>query len=203
SAQQAISVSLSGDGNTAIVGGNNDNVGIGAAWVFTRSGGLFSQQGNKLVGTGASGIVQQGISVALSADGKTAIVGGPGDNSSAGAAWVFVLAPPAAHDFNGDLRSDILWRNGTSGQVAIWEMNGAFVTGGGSPGSMGSPWAIVGQRDFNGDGFADILWRNGTSGQAMIWLLDGTSIIGSGSPGTVTTGWTVAGTGDFNGDRMG
>ena len=51
---------------------------------------VFTQQGPKLVGTLAVGAAQQGYSVALSADGNTAIVGGPGDNSNAGAAWVFV-----------------------------------------------------------------------------------------------------------------
>jgi len=44
--------------------------------MFTRSGGVWRQQGNKLVGTGAAGSAHQGISVALSADGNTAIVGG-------------------------------------------------------------------------------------------------------------------------------
>jgi hypothetical protein len=39
----------------------------------------LTQQGSKLVGTGALGAAQ-GISVALSGDGNTAIVGGPGDN---------------------------------------------------------------------------------------------------------------------------
>ena len=57
--------------------------------------GQFTQQGSKLVGTGAVGNAQQGVSVALSGDGTTAIVGGPDDNpgagtnSGAGAAWVF------------------------------------------------------------------------------------------------------------------
>src|SRR5277367_4841106 len=53
----------------------------------------FTQQGPKLVGTGAIANpygVEQGNSVALSADGNTAIVGGPGDNSLAGATWVFI-----------------------------------------------------------------------------------------------------------------
>jgi FG-GAP repeat len=86
-ALQGVSVALSGDGNTAIVGGDSDN-STGAAWFFTRSGGVWSQQ-TKLVGTGAVGNAAQGVSVALSGDGNTAIVGGPGDNSSAGAAWVF------------------------------------------------------------------------------------------------------------------
>jgi hypothetical protein len=99
SARQGMSVALSADGNTAIVGGWSDNNKTGAAWVFTRSGGVWTQQGNKLVGTGAVGSADQGMSVALSADGNTAIVGGPGDNpwdhsvpfglGPAGAAWVF------------------------------------------------------------------------------------------------------------------
>src|SRR5450759_3476611 len=49
----------------------------------------FSQQGPKLVGTGAVGNATQGGSVSLSADGNTAIVGGSGDNGTAGAAWVW------------------------------------------------------------------------------------------------------------------
>ena len=52
-ANQAAAVALSGDGSTAIVGGARDNSDAGAAWVYTRSGGVSSQQGSKLVGTGA------------------------------------------------------------------------------------------------------------------------------------------------------
>jgi hypothetical protein len=88
SAAQGGSVSLSADGNTAIVGGYFDDMGVGATWVFTRSAGLWSQQGPKLIGTGAVGFAEQGASVSLSGDGNTAIVGGPGDESS-GATWVF------------------------------------------------------------------------------------------------------------------
>jgi hypothetical protein len=58
--------------------------------VFTRSpSGVWSQQGPKLVGTGALG---QGASASLSGDGNIAIVGGPSDDGAAsgpGAAWVF------------------------------------------------------------------------------------------------------------------
>ena len=60
----------------------------GAAWVFTRSGGVWTQQGSKLVGTGAVGDADLGSSVALSADGNTAIVGGPGDNARRGGVGV-------------------------------------------------------------------------------------------------------------------
>lgn len=98
-ARQGMSVGLSADGNTALVGGWSDNGETGAAWVFTRSGGVWTQQGKKLVGTDAVGRARQGMSVALSADGNTAILGGPGDNrwyrlapfglGATGAAWVF------------------------------------------------------------------------------------------------------------------
>src|SRR5260370_28955159 len=90
-AEQGVSVSLSGDGNTVIVGGFDDDNGVGAAWVYTRSGGAWSQQGSKLLGTGAKGPygAEQGYSVSLSGDANTAIVGGWPDNDAAGAAWVY------------------------------------------------------------------------------------------------------------------
>ncbi len=88
---QGGSVSLSADGDTALVGSVGDVTYSGAVWVFARSGTTWTQQGSKLHGSGAVGTqVFQGSSVALSGDGSTAIVGGPGDNSGAGAAWVFV-----------------------------------------------------------------------------------------------------------------
>lgn len=91
--QIGASVALSGDGNTALIGGPGDADGVGAAWVFTRAVSGWTQQGSKLIGTGAIGLAAQGTAVALSADGNTAIVGGYGDNfvggSSIGAAWVF------------------------------------------------------------------------------------------------------------------
>src|ERR1700691_5444956 len=90
-AEQGGSVALSPDGSTAIVGAVADNSGAGAAWLYTQSGGVWTQQGSKQVGAGAVGTAEQGNSVALSADGNTAIVGGPDDNSGAGAAWAFTV----------------------------------------------------------------------------------------------------------------
>jgi hypothetical protein len=243
---QGASVALSADGNTAIVGGVTDDYYLGAVWVFTRSGGVWRQQGNKLVDAENQ---RQGDSVALSADGNAALVGGvrgasvftrsggawtkqgntlvstgaigdqsvaltcntavvgtPFDNRGDGAAWVFVASPSlartATHDLNGDCLSDIVWRNGTSGQVDTWLLNGTSVIGAGSPDSVYSDWSIVGQRDFNGDGFSDILWRN-TGGLLEVWLMNGNSVIGGGSPGSPSTEWTIAGTGDFNNDGKG
>jgi len=83
------SVALSRDSNTALVGTGDDNEGIGAAWVFTRSGETWTQQGEKLTGSGEIGKGIFGQSMALSADGNTALVGGENDNEYAGAAWAF------------------------------------------------------------------------------------------------------------------
>jgi hypothetical protein len=70
------------------VGGPHDNSYTGAAWVYARVGNIWSQQGNKLVGTGAVGSARHGSSVALSANGSTAIAGGLADDRIMGAAWV-------------------------------------------------------------------------------------------------------------------
>jgi hypothetical protein len=93
-AQQGISVALSADGNTALIGGPSDNSSLGAAWVFTRTGGVWTQQ-TKLVGSGAiseTSPAQQGWTVAVSADGSTAAVGGVCDDGCSGAVWVFTQA---------------------------------------------------------------------------------------------------------------
>jgi IPT/TIG domain/FG-GAP repeat len=100
------SVALSADGDTALVGAPHDDDFAGAAWVFARSGATWVQQGPKLTGQepvnefgeercaeeepgeegGACGF---GSSVALSADGDTALIGAPRDDENRGAAWVF------------------------------------------------------------------------------------------------------------------
>jgi len=82
-------VALSGDGETALVGGLTDNDKTGAAWVFARSGSDWTQEGSKLTGAEEAGEGQFGGAVALSQDGGTALIGGPTDSEGLGAAWVF------------------------------------------------------------------------------------------------------------------
>jgi hypothetical protein len=83
-ANQGYSVTLSSDGNTGIVGGPGDSGNTGAALIYTRSGTTWTQH-QKHVGTGAIGTGDpfgcQGTSVALSPDGKIALVGGPADDA--------------------------------------------------------------------------------------------------------------------------
>jgi phospholipase C len=71
-----------------------------------------------------------------------------------------------AHDFNGDGRSDIAWRDG-SGNLAFWLMNGAAILSTGGVSAVPSIWSMVGQRDFNGDGKTDLLWQDTSGNTAM------------------------------------
>ncbi|MBV9968536.1 MAG: PQQ-dependent sugar dehydrogenase [Xanthobacteraceae bacterium] len=104
----------------------------------------------------------------------------------------------SSHDFNGDTKSDIAWRD-TGGDVAIWLMNGAQVAESAVLGPVDSTWSIVGQHDFDGDGKRDLLWHN-TAGDTAIWFMNGTSITSSTLVGNVAGSWTIAGAADFNGD---
>jgi hypothetical protein len=125
---QGRSVALSADGNTALIGAPFDNNDTGAAWVFTRSNGVWTQQGQKLLGTGGEIQPEQGSSVALSADGNTALIGGFRDNNYTGAAWIFT-------------RSNGLWTQqgpkllGTGGQLGF----SAALSGDGDTALLGEP----------------------------------------------------------------
>lgn len=108
SASQGFAISLSDDGNTALVCGIDDNLFAGAAWIFTRSGGIWSQSGNKLVGSGAIGVANQGTSVAISPDGNTAIVGGIADDTNKGAVWVFVPGTSAVENISNEIPMEFM-----------------------------------------------------------------------------------------------
>jgi hypothetical protein len=172
--QQGYSVALSADGATALVGGPADDTQTGAAWVFTRTGGSWTQQGAKLIGIGAVGAAWQGWSVALSADGATALVGGPADDTQTGAAWVFT-------------------RTGGS-----WTQQGAKLIGIGAVGAAWQGWSVAlsadgatalvgGPADDTQTGAAWVFTRTGGS-----WTQQGAKLIGIGAVGAAWQGWSVA-----------
>ncbi len=83
------SVALSSDGTVALVGArdtSDTNGSLGAAYVYTYSGGTWSSPVALSVPSGAALF---GASVALSSDGMVALVGAPVTNSGAGAAYVY------------------------------------------------------------------------------------------------------------------
>jgi hypothetical protein len=82
------STALSADGNVAIVGAIGGNYGKGAAFIFTRSVSGWVQQAELKDPSGAAND-DFGYSVALSADGGTALVGARGKSTGRGSAFVF------------------------------------------------------------------------------------------------------------------
>jgi hypothetical protein len=101
------------------------------------------------------------------------------------------------NDFNGDGKSDILWRN-NDGRVSLWQMNGSIATES-IFASLPTAWKVADSGDFNGDKKSDILWRN-DDGSVSIWQMDGTTAKAKTVIGDAATTWKIAGTGDFNGD---
>jgi hypothetical protein len=106
-------------------------------------------------------------------------------------------------DFNGDSRSDIIWRH-DNGTVYFWEMNGMGIAqeGGVAHAAVTPDWHVQGTGDFNGDGNSDILWRH-DDGRVYIWEMNGLSVIAEGGPpphAPVGNDWHIQNVVDFNGD---
>jgi CSLREA domain-containing protein len=94
-------VSISGDGNTAAIGGTDDTGrDQGAAWVYASSGGNWTEE-QKISPADAGSTTQIGASVALSSDASTVVVGAPDDEYGDAAAWVYT-APALVVTSTGD-----------------------------------------------------------------------------------------------------
>ncbi len=139
------SVALSADGSTAFIGVPSDDFRVGAAWVFTRSGSTWSQQGNKLTGGGERGEGEFGTAVALSMDGNTALIGGIGDDKDTGAAWVFTRSGSTWSQQGEKLVGSSPELEGRFGQSVALSSNGATALIGCGPfyGHGGGVWVFT------------------------------------------------------------
>jgi hypothetical protein len=124
----------------------------------------------------------------------------PGANGGRCDIGAYELGTRSLRDFNGNGEADLLWRNPTTGENGLWEMNGFGIQAAQALPGAGAPWQIAGTGDFDGDGHADILWRNPVTGENGVWLMNGFTIVSAQALPTVTPNWVVAGIGDFNGD---
>ena len=215
-ARQGISVALSGEGDTALVGGPGDNNDVGAAWVFAHSGGVWTQQA-KLIGSGAAGNAGQGSSVALPfSDTGPALVGGNNDNNGIGAAWVFFRSSGVWTQQGQKLvGSGAVSTNATTPgegfSVALAQLNAAghdatlAVLGGpGDTNDLGAAWVFathgaVASHDFDGNAYSDILWRD-NFGNVALWTMSGNQVSSNTLVSNVPSAWSIAGQRDFDGD---
>jgi len=149
--QQGVSVAISSDGNTVAFGGNLDGNGTkqGATWVFTRTSGVWSQQGSKLFGSGGPNFGNlQGTSVALSGDGNTLAIGGPGDGVTFanGTVWVFTRTSGVWTQQSGPFY-DNTQPGGRQGYCVSLSSNGNTLCYGGphvgATGIQGNGWIIT------------------------------------------------------------
>jgi hypothetical protein len=80
-------------------------------------------------------------------------------------------------DFDGDARSDILWRNAATGENYVYLMNGMAITGEGYIRAVTDlGWGVAALGDYDGDGKVDVLWRHGTTGENYLYPMDGMTI---------------------------
>ncbi|HMD56639.1 MAG TPA: IPT/TIG domain-containing protein [Solirubrobacteraceae bacterium] len=136
---------LSEHGDTALIGGCEDDERIGAAWVFTRSGTLWTQQGSKLTPSDETGAGKFGSALALTANGNTALIGGETDGSGLGAAWVFDRFGTVWDQQEPKLLGAGEGGSGRfGGGVAISSTGGDALIGGyEDTGALGAAWAFV------------------------------------------------------------
>ena len=152
-----VSVSISGDGNTALVGSTGEDTGgsdAGAAYIFTRSGTTWTQQA-KIQASDKQATDRFGVSVSISGDGNTAIVGASYEDtggSAAGAAYIFT-------------RSGTTWTQQAKIQASDKQAGDFFgtsvsISGDGNTALVGASYEDTGATDA---GAAYIFTRSGTT----------------------------------------
>lgn len=217
--QQDAHNDLNGDGRSDVL--LRDATGKVTNWLSNDKGGFVSNSDNlfagvptdwKIVGTGDfNGDGREDILWRHDGGVLTDWLANSTGGYDANSGNLFASVPTDWHvvgtgDFNGDGKSDILWRN-DSGALTDWlgTSTGGFTANDANVlASVPTDWKVVGTGDFNGDGLVDILWRH-DSGAVTNWL--GTAAGGfiandANVLASVPNDWKVAGTGDFNGDGL-
>jgi hypothetical protein len=106
--------------------------------------------------------------------------------------------PAQVGDFDGDGNTDLLWRNVTNGDVAIWLMNGSTIRQTGVVSNPALTWRIVSLADLTKQGKTGIVWLNLSTGGYAIWYLNGTSLQSSATVNLPFGGYPVVFFGDLN-----
>lgn len=186
------------DGDTALHGNTVFTPAAGAGWQFFGTGD-FNGDGradlllSRTATNPATGQAYDDLRlVTLEADGQT--FRSNEQMATAASGWSVI----GIGDFDGDGKSDLLWRD-AAGHVAIWEMNGTAFVRGDTVASVDAGWSVAGIGDFDGDGRSDILWHN-TDGNVAIWEMNGLVAKAGATITNAGPDWVIAGVADYNGD---
>jgi Ca2+-binding RTX toxin-like protein len=124
---------------------------------------------------------------------------------AAGGGVQLTLVPTdVANDFNGDGRSDILWRH-SDGTIMdfLGRLDGGFVNNYAISSSyLNNSWQLLGTGDFNGDNRDDLMLRF-DNGLFMNWLGNpsGSFLNNYNNAGYLDNSWHLLSIGDVNGDN--
>jgi hypothetical protein len=211
------SVALWDVNGTTVVGGGLVSLNPGPTWhVEATAGGIAITPGSGSL-TDAAGNV-----FTIAADGVAKINGSPvpggggtaklvyynghvyGEDATTGSWSIFFndnsFGSAAAPGFFGDGNTAIVLQN-DNGSVALWDMSGTTVVGGGLVANPGPGWHIKGTGVFFGaTGNTSILFQN-DDGSVALWDMSGINVIGGGLVANPGPGWQVKGAGDFFGDN--
>ena len=191
-------VSLSNTGNAALTVGTPGVTGAGFSLGATTCGATLA------AGTSCTLNVNFAPVAVVAYTGNLTFVG----SNNPGGAPVMALSGSGAAaattrgDFDGNGMADILWRDLTTGQNAIWLMNSAAIASGAALYTVPPEWEVAGISDFTGDVKSDILWRNSLTGSNALWAMNGAAIASGNILSSASAEWKIASVADFNGDGL-
>ncbi|WP_363800657.1 reprolysin-like metallopeptidase [Lysobacter firmicutimachus] len=121
--------------------------------------------------------------------------------SAAGFGMVASYDVGGVGDFNGDGRSDVLWKSDSERFMVLW-----LSTGNGyeqqAIGGFDPAWALLGVSDIDGDGRADLVWRSPNRERLAVWRMQGNVLAGAWDA-PMPSWYQILGIGDFDGDGRG
>lgn len=110
----------------------------------------------------------------------------------------------AIADLDNDGYPDFLWRNNSTGEAAIWFMEGDLIASSVLIPNPGNGWRCVAAGDLNGDGVKDLIWRNIINGDNAVWFRTAGTRDGSYNSSALLSisvadqNWQIVGSADFN-----
>jgi len=155
-AGDAFGISVSIDGDTALIGAYGEDSGKGAAYVYTAIGTTWAQQAKLTASDGAS---NDQFGCAVSLVGDTALIGAYGDDAYTGSAYVFTRTGPS-------------WTQ----QAKLTAPNGSANDAFGSPVSLSGDTALIGatgEDDCKGSAYVFTRIGDNWTQQAKLTASDG------------------------------